>query len=358
MKHSILIKTAILALLFTLGCGTVEKYDLEFTLSAPASFSPKYEMVWDDISSVLQSRIRSFGIEDENISVTVNKPEFIVAIKGTDTTELNILKGLLTLQGKMEFWETYENSEVFAFLTEDNSELKLKIIENSLNSEDTTLNNITDPAEIPSIDSVAKGFSLFDELKNTVPFYSQIIPNISPDGIPNKSCLVGYALANDTSSVSAFLNDSFPSSLPNDIIFCWSEKPAPFDSEGRLFELHALRSSGNHQKYILDGSVIVKSGIEGGRNTSLYFLNIEMNHEGATVFAGLTGRSTDRCIALLMDGKVIAYPRVMSVIEDGKIQITSDLDINELRILSCILNSFPKVLPVKLEIGNLSINKH
>jgi hypothetical protein len=59
-----------------------------------------------------------------------------------------------------------------------------------------------------------------------------------------------------------------------------------------------------------------------------------------------------------MDGKVIAYPRVMSVIEDGKIQITSDLDINELRILSCILNSFPKVLPVKLEIGNLSINKH
>jgi SecD/SecF fusion protein len=82
-----------------------------------------------------------------------------------------------------------------------------------------------------------------------------------------------------------------------------------------------------------------------------------MNAEGAMRWKKITGENINRCIAVVIDGYVRSYPRVMSVIAGGNTEITGNFSLTEAQSLSAILSSGTNVLPLKLQIAEKQLIK-
>jgi SecD/SecF fusion protein len=64
-----------------------------------------------------------------------------------------------------------------------------------------------------------------------------------------------------------------------------------------------------------------------------------MNAEGTSTWARITRENINRCIAVVLDGYVRSYPRVMAEISGGNTEITGDFTIEEANDLVNILKS-------------------
>ncbi len=73
-----------------------------------------------------------------------------------------------------------------------------------------------------------------------------------------------------------------------------------------------------------------------------------MDSEGARTWAKITRENINRCIAVVYDGFVRSYPRVMSEISGGSTEIAGDFTIEEASDLANILKSGE--LPFELKI--------
>jgi SecD/SecF fusion protein len=80
-----------------------------------------------------------------------------------------------------------------------------------------------------------------------------------------------------------------------------------------------------------------------------------MDSDGARTWAGITRENINRCIAVIYDGYVRSYPRVMSEISGGNTEITGDFTIKEANDLVNILKSGE--LPFELKIVETQIIK-
>ena len=78
-----------------------------------------------------------------------------------------------------------------------------------------------------------------------------------------------------------------------------------------------------------------------------------MDSEGVTTWAGITRENIDRCIAIVFDGYVRSYPRVMSEITGGDTEITGNFTLDEANDFVNILKSGE--LPFKLKIVEAQI---
>jgi SecD/SecF fusion protein len=64
-----------------------------------------------------------------------------------------------------------------------------------------------------------------------------------------------------------------------------------------------------------------------------------MNAEGTSTWARITRENINRCIAIVLNGYVRSYPRVMSEISGGSTEITGDFTVEEANDLGKILKS-------------------
>ena len=275
--------------------------------------------------NVLRNRIDRFGVASPSIQRLGNTGRILVELPGVKEPER--VRKLLQGTASLEFWTTFENSEIYPFLAEANQTLgALAEAEEPSKKAETSVVE----SEINAQNDNAE----FAAYKKANPLFAVLQPSQSQRG----AC-IGYANAADTSKVNALLRktkDMFPAEFRP----MWSVKPVKGMGADNIFELVAIKASSRDGKAPLDGSSVTDARVSynsqsGGNPT----VSMSMNAEGANTWARLTKDNIGKQIAIVLDGTVYSYPVVNTEITGGNSEISGNFDIEEATDLTNVLKS-------------------
>ena len=296
---------------------------------------------------VLRNRVDRFGVTQPNIQKVGNTGRILVELPGVKEPER--VRKLLQGTASLEFWTTYETSEIFQYMTEANG-----ILADLESSEEDT----AEPVETPAVQDTASDI-LSEEIaaqasesadlevwKKENPLFAVLTPPVGQTGNVMRGATMGYAHFSDTARVNKLLNMPEVKALfPEDLIPMWSVKPI----EGNQYELVAIRSSLNgeaalkgerDQKFITDARVQY--------NGASPEVSMSMSAEAAKVWARITKDNINRQVAIVLDNMVYSHPVVNTEITGGNSQITGNFTLEEAEDLVNVLKSGTLPAPAKI----------
>jgi SecD/SecF fusion protein len=298
--------------------------------------------------NILRTRIDRFGVVQPNITQLSSRGRILIELPGMEDPKR--VRELLQGTANLEFWETYENSEVIGYLSQANNLLR-EIKASSVKSDTTKISPAGESAPADTTkanqsleDLIGKDTSVAaaatrDEFNLQNPLFGILNPRVTEQGQPLPSCMVGLAAGIDTAKVNAYLSmNQIKSLFPRDLKFYWSQNPYKYDPTKSLYELHAIKITTRDRRAPLGGNVITGARPTSGVGSEVQ-VDFTMNSEGAKTWARMTRENVDRCIALVLDGYVRSYPRVLNEITGGSTEVTGDFTIDEATDLANILKS-------------------
>ncbi len=326
----------------------------------------------DNAFNILRSRIDRFGVTQPNISRLEATGRILVELPGVKDPQR--VRELLQGTARLEFWETYENSEVIGYLMEANNLLaSLKEDMEALESAeqaDTTdveeegVSSIEDllsseeqqdtTAEETLLDmlgdtTVTEEAETRDEWNTQNPLFAVLNPAVTREGEALPGSVIGYSHFMDTAQVMDYLNlDPIRSLFPRDLRFYWAADPMRGDETESIYPLHAIKVTTRDGQPPLDGDVITTARVSYGQTGSSAKVDMSMNAEGSRIWARLTGSNIGRCIAVVLDGYVRSAPTVTTEIKGGSSEITGDFTIEEAEDLANILKSGKLPAPARI----------
>lgn len=140
--------------------------------------------------------------------------------------------------------------------------------------------------------------------------------------------------------------------------FPWKEDDTTFDPVAAVDELAAtanLTFRNPSGETVMDGSAVASASVGVDTSTSSageYVVSLELNSEGAQIFADITEQYLGQQISIYMDDTMLSNPTVQSVISEGKAQITGNFDAESATKLANQING--GALPFSLEAASYS----
>jgi len=342
--------------------GTVELRDQINFNSSNADvlkvLNTEIESAISNAFNILRSRIDRFGVVQPNITTLSTRGNILIELPGQDDPQR--VRELLQGTANLEFWETYDNPEVINYLIQANN--LLREIEANTIKADTSL-AASGSSQLPadttktgqsledliSSDSTQPAASTREEFNVQNPLFGLLNPRVTEQGEPIPSSMVGLAAGIDTAQVNRYLSMNQVKALfPRDLFFRWSQNPYKYDPSGSLYELHAIKITTRDGRAPLTGDVITGARPTTGVTGSEVKVDFTMNAEGAKTWARMTRDNIDRCIAVVLDGYVRSYPRVINEITGGNTEITGDFTIEEADDLANILKSGKMPAPARI----------
>ena len=283
--------------------------------------------------NVLRNRIDRFGVTQPNIQKLGNSGRILVELPGVKEPER--VRKLLQGTASLEFWATYDNAEIEAYLAEANA----------------TLANIfadTDEA-VAEAETEAEGDDLLaEELKQAendaaaeAAYRKQnpLFSVLQPSGARGYAC-IGYAHYADTALVNKYLAMPQVKQLfPPEFKPMWTVKASQMDPNQNIFELVAIKAASRDGKAPLDGGAVTDARVQYGNTGGNPEVSMSMNAEGANIWARMTKENIGKQIAIVLDGMVYSYPNVQSEITGGSSQITGNFTLEEAEDLANVLKS-------------------
>ena len=314
----------------------------------------------DNAFNILRTRIDRFGVVQPNITRLATKGRILIELPGQDDPQR--VRELLQGTANLEFWETYENSEIIGYLIQANNLLR-EIAVYSKTIKDTTA--VTAQAEVAEGDTTKSERSLLDLLEKDDttapeastreefnlqnPLFGLLSPRVTETGEPLPSSMVGLASGLDTARVNAYFRmNQIKALFPRDLRLLWSQNPYKYDPSATLYELHAIKVTTRDGRPPMSGDVITSARPSTGITGSEVKVDFNMNAEGAKIWARMTRENVGRCIAVVLDGYVRSYPRVVNEITGGNTEITGDFTIDEANDLANILKSGKLPAPARI----------
>ena len=323
--------------------------------------------------NIIRTRIDRFGVAQPLVTMDPIRKRILVELPGVD--DPNRVRRVLQATAKLEFWETYENREIYPYLTDVNDVLK-----EILTPPTQAPTAILRPAETGTDTSVAEEVpSLLQEATTTDTSQTDTTPSLlqqvqaeaTDTGLPQQweplfevfmpairqtqeggyevleGPIIGYVRGRDTSKVNRYFNlPRVRELLPRDLVLAWSAKPV--DEEEEIYALYALKSRGPGRQPALTGEVVVSADVTFDPVTRKPAVEMVMNDRGARLWRRLTAENVGEAIAIVLDGRVYSAPVVQDEIPTGRSQITGNFTIKEARDLATILESGR--LPVSVQI--------
>ena len=315
--------------------------------------------------NVLRTRIDRFGVVQPNIQTLEGKMgRIMVELPGIKEPER--VRKLLQGSANLEFWETYEASEIVPILASADSRARdiLSVTEATdsveVKEEATPAVSAKDSLTAALKGETAEANVNMEQLKKEHPLLSVLQLNQSGVG-----CIVGYADYNDTIQVNKVLNlKEVKNILPRDLKLMWGVKASDMDKTGRIFELYAIKSTQRNGRAPLEGDVIVNARDEFDQFNKPC-VSMSMNTEGSRRWAVLTKQNVGREIAIVLDGYVYSAPRVNGEITGGNSQITGNFTPEVTKDLANVLKSGKMPAPARIvqedivgpSLGQESINQ-
>ncbi len=302
--------------------------------------------------NVLRNRIDRFGVTQPSIQRLGNSGRILVELPGVKEPER--VRKLLQGTASLEFWTTYDNSEIAPYLQEADATLAQTL--------DSTFTTVAD-AQIAAADSVkAASDTLLNseisksassdakalaEYKKAHPLFSVL----QPSGFRSGAC-IGFAQGGDTAVVNRLLKSPEVSGIfPLEFKPMWSVKPSTYVQGGNVFELVAIKAATRDGKAPLDGAAVTDARVSysgQGVNKGNPTVSMTMNAEGASIWARLTKDNIGKQIAIVLDDLVYSYPNVNSEISGGSSEISGHFDVEEATDLANVLNSGKLPAPAKI----------
>lgn len=307
---------------------------------------------------ILRTRIDKFGVTQPNIQ-KIGGNRILIELPGVDDPER--VRKLLQGSAKLEFWETYDNREVYGGLEAANRAIATKLSLTEKAAPATTAPATTDTTKKKSdiallnkikSDSTKKDTSAMQAMMaKQNPLFSVLMPSTYQEANGQQmlapGSVVGYAALKDTAKVNEYL--SYPevkASFPANIKFAWSVKAI---NDKNIFALNALRSSGRDGKAALGGNVIstARSDIRDGKPE----VEMVMNADGAKEWRRITAEAAaanHRAIAIVLDDAVYSAPSVQNEISGGVSSISGNFKVEETQDLANILKAGKLPAPAKI----------
>jgi len=296
----------------------------------------------DNSFEIIRTRIDRFGVAQPNIQRLQTAGRILVELPGVDDPKR--VRKLLQGTANLEFWETYDNSEVYAYLTQADrkiAELQLVKTQPTATPADTTKKAESSNSLLSELDKSAKTDSTSAknaDLQKQYPLFSILQPSITPQGQLYPGAAVGTAQWKDTLAVMNYLRmDQVKALMPRNLAFKWTAKAV--DKEEKFYRLIAIKVTGRDGRAPLEGDVIVDARQDYADGGSRPEVSMTMNSTGAKVWARLTKDNVGKSIAIVLDGSVRSYPNVNGEITGGRSSITGLESVEEAKDLANILKS-------------------
>jgi len=339
------------------------------------------EGAMDNAFNVLRNRIDRFGVVQPNIQRLETQGRILVQLPGVKEPER--VRKLLQGTANLEFWETYDNSEIFPYLQDVNVRLKeLLDAEKALteaeesakealeeSTEETAAEEDVNPLlaelgqaeegaqeeELSLLDKIAADSIGTDSTSLTLeafieenPLLGILQPNVTRQGQFVGGAGVGFAHKKDTGKVRKYLNmNQIRTMLPRDVRFHWDM--SPFDEGENYFVLYALRQTGRDGRPPLDGSAVTNASVDFAQTGGAPTVTMGMNSEGAQVWARLTRENVGKAIAIVLDDFVVSAPTVDEEIPNGRSTIRGNYTYADAEDLVNVLKSGKLPAPARIE---------
>ncbi|MEQ8623943.1 MAG: protein translocase subunit SecDF [Vicingaceae bacterium] len=355
--------------------------------------SSEADAAFDRTFEVLRTRVNLFGVAQPNIQKLAASDRILVELPGVKNKER--VRQLLQGTAKLEFWETYENAQVYPYLAQANEKLNLikdgeeavktesdsasidSLSTNDIIAKEDSLNDglgeqevqqdsslIADSNEVESslMDQLAEGSDStsadsslanqsFEDYAKDNPLFAVLSPSIYQNDqgsySPGEGPVVGYAAIKDTSKVNDFLSmPEIQAIFPKDMRLLWTAKP--FDDDEQFLQLIAIEVTSRDGKAPLEGDVITDAFQDFGQFGGRPEITMKMNALGAKTWKNLTGDNIGQSIAIVLDNYVYSFPNVNSEIAGGVSSIEGDFTIEEAKLIANILKAGKLPAPAKI----------
>ena len=299
--------------------------------------------------NVLRTRIDRFGVVQPNIQKLAQTGRILIELPGIKEPER--VRKLLQGSANLEFWETFEVSELMPQLAQINSELA-KATASTEAVKDTVAEKATEAKnEIDSlladveVDSLAKAqedqAAAVEEYKKNNPLFYAL--NLT--GQVTQGPVVGTVHYTDTAKVMEMLtSQSAKTVLPRELKLVWTVKA--IDEAESLYQLVALKSINGRPS--LEGEVITDARADFGQMSAYANVSMTMNNEGARQWQRITRDNIGKSIAIVLDGYAYSFPTVQNEIAGGSSQITGNFTVEEAKDLANTLNSGKMPAPARI----------
>lgn len=299
---------------------------------------------------ILRTRIDRFGVAQPNIQKLENSGRILVELPGIKDPKR--VRKLLQGTAQLEFWETYNFSELYNYFDEANKRLAEinKALEGTTEEKEEEANNEDEPALLAN-DSLKAQEEALEEMRSNFPIYNYLTPsyyqNEAGQTFPAQTARVGMALVKDTANINRMLKQVM-NVFPRNVRFAWCVKPNVDATTGTEYiDLVALKTSRDN-KAALGGEVIVDARQDYDQNGRVE-VTIQMNSEGAKAWKRLTGENIGKQVAIVLDNYVYSYPVVNDEIPSGRSSISGgDMTVEEAQDLANILKAGKLPAPARI----------
>ena len=297
--------------------------------------------------NVLRNRIDRFGVTQPSIQKIGNSGRILVELPGVKEPER--VRKLLQGTASLEFWTTFDNSEVSQYLVEADALLA------ELLAQDETAEEVAEPqVEEQKSDLLSEELQSNSEEDLAIEEYRKSHPLfavLQPSGARGNAC-IGFAQGGDTAIVNRYLNNERVKELfPAEFRAMWSVNPSEYAGGSNIYELVAIKAASRDGKAPLDGSAVTDARVsyEGqGMNQGSPVVSMTMNAEGANKWARITKDNIGKQVAIVLDGLVYSYPTVQTEITGGSSQISGNFTVEEATDLTNVLKSGKLPAPAKI----------
>ena len=295
----------------------------------------------DNSFNVVRTRIDKFGVVQPNIQKLEGQAgRIMVEMPGIKEPER--MRKLLQGSANLEFWETYNASEVIPYLTQLDSRLA--------NGGDADTATVKKAAPKKAVATAQPKFKIKGAAKDDASEASRAQIDAAKKMHPllamlqttgqNSLSVVGYASVRDTAAVNRVIHSAAAKQvLPSDLKLLWSAKPADGIQAKNVFELHALKVTTTTGRAPLEGDVVTDASDQFDHMSGSPEVSMTMNSDGARRWAALTKANVGKAIAIVLDNAVYSAPRVNGEIDGGQSSISGNFTIEDTKDLANTLKS-------------------
>jgi len=312
--------------------------------------------------TILNTRIDQFGVANANIQLQKGTDRILIELPGVK--EPDRVRKLLSGTAKLEFYQTYDNNQVYQLLSNVNSLIAAK---NKASKKDTSKKDTsktiakTKTAQTDSSKAVG-ALALLNKVQKTgskdtsalgnksqfadqYPLFNLLKPMVyqgqNGQAELGRGPIVGHAEVKDTAKVNAYLRSpDLRSVIPQSMKFLWSVKPV---DKTKIFELYAIKLAGAENGPVLAGDVINDAHNDVDQKGSPEVVMV-MNSDGAQKWRTVTAAAAadpnnKQSIAIVLDDNVYSAPVVENEIPGGISSISGNFTVEEAKDLANVLKA-------------------
>ncbi|WP_432712833.1 protein translocase subunit SecDF [Pedobacter sp.] len=305
---------------------------------------------------IIRSRIDGFGVVSPNMQKQEGTNRIMIEMPGVQDKER--VHKLLQGSAELQFWQVYQNEEVYAVMENINNTLAATLKDTLSTTASTDTAAAKTESKLAGLSKKSTGADSLDvkkqEMSKTNPLFAVLsIPTYQGEnGQPalRPGPVIGWVAQKDTAKVNAyFARPEIASIIPPTFKFMWSVKPM---EATKVFELYAIKVTSPDGKPDLGGDAISDARADydqkGRPEVTMY-----MTGEGAAKWKKVTAEAAadannKKAIAIVLDNMVYSAPTVQNEIPNGISSITGNFTVNDTQDLANILKAGKLPAPAKI----------